>query len=90
MSNPLPRYLCHKIVSAMKISSINVFDDGVFLYCSEPSVGPVRVDQRYIDQHKPMVGGYYVRYEDGYESWSPASAFESGYRRIELVEEGAS
>ena len=28
------------------------------------------------------VGGYYVRYEDGYESWSPAQAFEEGYTRI--------
>jgi len=28
------------------------------------------------------VGGYYVRYEDGYESWSPAKAFEEGYTRI--------
>jgi len=25
------------------------------------------------------VGGYYVMYEDGYASWSPAEAFESGY-----------
>lgn len=24
--------------------------------------------------------GYLVRYEDGYESWSPASAFEKAYR----------
>jgi hypothetical protein len=26
--------------------------------------------------------GYYVRYEDGFESWSPKEAFESGYTRI--------
>ena len=25
------------------------------------------------------VGGYYVVYEDGYKSFSPAGAFESGY-----------
>ena len=24
--------------------------------------------------------GYYVRYKDGYESWSPAEAFEEAYR----------
>lgn len=29
------------------------------------------------------VGGYYILYDDGYESWSPASAFEDGYRRVE-------
>jgi len=27
-------------------------------------------------------GGYYVLYEDGYESWSPAKAFEEGNTRI--------
>jgi hypothetical protein len=28
------------------------------------------------------VGGYYVRYENGFESWSPAKAFEEGYTKI--------
>lgn len=28
------------------------------------------------------VGGFFVRYDDGYESWSPAGAFEGGYTRI--------
>lgn len=28
------------------------------------------------------VGGFFVRYDDGYESWSPAAAFEGGYTRI--------
>ena len=27
-------------------------------------------------------GGYYVRYPDGYESWSPAHSFEEGYTLI--------
>ncbi len=30
-----------------------------------------------------LVGGYYVLYEDGYDSWSPAKAFEDGYTLIE-------
>ena len=33
----------------------------------------------YVAKHKLEVGGYYVVYEDGYKSFSPASAFESGY-----------
>ena len=33
----------------------------------------------YMHKHKPEVGGYYVVYEDGYKSFSPAGAFESGY-----------
>lgn len=28
------------------------------------------------------VGGYYVLYEDGFESWSPAKPFEDGYTRV--------
>lgn len=31
------------------------------------------------------IGGYYVVYEDGFKSWSPAKAFEEGYTRIEEV-----
>jgi hypothetical protein len=27
------------------------------------------------------LGGYYVLYEDGFESWSPAKVFEAGYLR---------
>lgn len=27
--------------------------------------------------------GYFVRYRDGYTSWSPSSEFEDGYTRIE-------
>lgn len=30
--------------------------------------------------------GYKVRYEDGYVSWSPKSAFERAYRKVTLQE----
>ena len=33
-------------------------------------------------KHQPTVGGYYVVYKDGYKSFSPADAFESGYTRV--------
>lgn len=39
----------------------------------------VTVGEEYVRKHNPNVGGYYVRYEDGYESFSPAAAFEAGY-----------
>ena len=32
---------------------------------------------------KHEAGGYYVRYPDGYESWSPAEAFEEGYTLVD-------
>lgn len=37
------------------------------------------VSQEYFNHHTPEVGGYYVKYSDGYESYSPAKAFEEGY-----------
>ena len=40
----------------------------------------------FVQKHNPQSGGYYVRYEDGYESYSPAEAFESGYTPIEEEE----
>lgn len=30
-----------------------------------------------------LEGGYFVRYEDGYQSWSPAEAFENGYTPLD-------
>jgi len=44
--------------------------------------GPIPVSGEYLKKHQPKVGGYYVVYPDGYKSWSPAEAFESGYARI--------
>jgi hypothetical protein len=40
------------------------------------------VSGEFLAKHKPAVGGYFVVYEDGYESFSPAKAFEEGYTRI--------
>ena len=44
---------------------------------------PFKVDHSYIRKHNPQIGGYYVVYEDGYKSFSPAEVFESGYTLIE-------
>ena len=30
--------------------------------------------------------GYYIRYPDGYESWSPASTFATSYREVTVGE----
>ncbi len=42
----------------------------------------VNVSQEWLDKHKPEIGGYFVVYEDGYQSYSPAKAFEEGYTRL--------
>lgn len=55
---------------------------GATLFPEAYGTVPVTVDVTYLRRHDPQVGGYYVRYPDGYESWSPAEVFESGYTRL--------
>lgn len=92
----LPRYICHKQVCALKIKEIEqVFavshegdgrtsqsPIGSRIVPEDDRYAPFSVGMDYVNKHNPKVGGYYVRYDDGYESWSPAKAFEDGYTLI--------
>ena len=83
--NVLPRYRSHKVVQALKLRAVlrNQRADGTALLVpEEEGFIPFRVSRAYLLKHDPQPCGYYVRYQDGYESWSPAPAFEEGYRRI--------
>lgn len=84
--NMLPRWKCHKIVRAVKIKAIqqNVMGPGAFIDAEGP-ITNFAVDQAYLLKHNPQPGGYFVVYEDGYESFSPAEAFEAGYTQINLT-----
>lgn len=90
----MPRYKSHKTIWALKIKSI-VFDadlareddnretDGSAMITPEESgYAPFKVNHAYVKKHEPKAGGYYVVYADGYQSWSPAEAFEDGYTRL--------
>lgn len=81
-SDWIPRYQSIKLVQAFKIKSIVLVEGGYRLE-AEGSPHGVVVDKAYFDKHQPKTGGYYVHYEDGYQSWSPAPTFESGYILIE-------
>lgn len=78
----LPKWKCHKIVEAAKIVDFDVNPEGDHILVLDGVVTPVIVDDEYMHKHKPAKGGYYVRYKDGYESFSPAEPFEGGYTRI--------
>ncbi len=85
----LPRYQCHKEVRALKIREIRVEDvpgdpncTRTMIVPEEDGFAPFPVTRAYIEKHKPKAGGYFVLYEDGYQSFSPAKAFEEGYTRI--------
>lgn len=84
---PLPKYRCHKEVWALKIQAVTKppgADDGSCqLEFVDRRYTPRVVDRRYVVRHNPMPGGYFVLYEDGYQSWSPADVFEDGYTLIE-------
>lgn len=90
----MPRYQSHKKVWALKIKEI-VFDsdlakedgnretDGsATITPEETGYAPFKADADYVNKHKPEAGGYFVVYDDGYKSWSPAEAFENGYTKL--------
>lgn len=82
----MPIYQSHKKVWALKIKEIvvdgggtdNESDGSAMITPEESAYSPFKVDSSYMHKHNPEVGGYYVVYEDGYKSWSPAGAFEGG------------
>ena len=90
----MPRYVCHKEVHALKIEKIEFdidkakeinreTDGSATIFPVEKEIyAPFKVNHEYVRKHNPKAGGYYVVYADGYKSWSPADAFESGYTRI--------
>lgn len=79
---PLTKWICHKVVEAEKIKRRVMPEkpgDPWVLIFENPYAPPLEVSDKYIGKHNPQPGMYYVRYQDGYESCSPASEFENGY-----------
>lgn len=78
----LPRYQSHKVVQAAKITGID--REGFRLLLDDTQVEAwVVVGEYWLDRHNPEVGGYFVMYDDGYSSYSPADAFEKGHTPLE-------
>ncbi len=55
---------------------------GAVIVPAERGFAPFAVAADYLAKHKPEAGGYYVQYNDGYKSFSPATAFEEGYTKL--------
>lgn len=94
----MPLYQSHKRVRALKIKQVikhphpdpqhdrAKFEEsselaGVHL-CFE-GAAPLYVTPEWYRRHEPQAGGYYVVYEDGYASFSPAKAFEESYTLVQ-------
>jgi hypothetical protein len=79
----LPKYLCHKEVRALKIKEVRREGGQYLLHFTEEGYPPIRVETAWVDKFGPTRGSYYVVYNDGYASVSPAKAFEEGYTRVQ-------
>lgn len=77
----MPKYKSHKTVRALKIESIStsMTEVGATITPANAKFAPFKVSGGYFEKHKPEVGGYFIQYADGYQSYSPAKAFEDGY-----------
>ena len=78
----MPRYKCHKIVRALQIKFVAVALNGQqerLMFPTDKRYAPLKLAEEWCLKHKPEAGGYYVLYDDGYASYSPAKAFEAGY-----------
>lgn len=84
--NLLPRYHSRKFVvrGALIHSALIEPESGdtILVLHVDDGFYSMKVTDGYVHKHKPQPGGYYVLYEDGYESWSPGHIFEADYTRI--------
>jgi hypothetical protein len=85
----IPLYRSHKLVRAAKITSFYTPDGRTYHVGMEGVDGCAYVGRDWLDKRVPEiqnpVGGYFVLYEDGYTSWSPAEAFEAGYTKVGTI-----
>ena len=75
----MPRYRCIKDVYALYIGEVITHVDSITLVFDNPNYASKLMDRSWAAKHEPQAGGYYVVYKDGYQSYSPAKAFEEGY-----------
>lgn len=93
----MQKFQSHKVVEAAKITGVESFFQDLsgptLLISLDGEDDPVRLSQkmfqRQADDGTNIVGGYLVRYADGYTSWSPAAAFEEGYTPVPKFDEVA-
>lgn len=79
----MPQYRSHKKVWALKIKDAHPEGEGGSRIFFEDERWGSRLVSADFELRRKGPGGYFVIYEDGYQSWSPTEAFENGYTRIE-------
>jgi hypothetical protein len=75
----MPQYVGHKTVGALQIRSIEPMDGGTHRLCFHGTDQMLTTEPGWVERHGAQAGGYFVKYEDGYRSWSPQAAFDKAY-----------
>lgn len=80
-----PFFQSKKVVRARRIEEVVTRADGVYVRFED--FGPFEADTRLpaevMARYTPGPGDFVVEYQDGYQSISPASAFEGGYAEFD-------
>lgn len=87
----VPRYRSHKVVYALKIGEFlasTMTENGIGVFRPEDQslgIDCVYTSRGWLSRFAATDSdlGYWVQYEDGFESWSPSEAFENGYQRLQ-------
>lgn len=79
----LAPWKCHKVVRAGKILDVNQHDQKLEVENQDGESDIIPYEPTLVSRSIPSVGDYYIVYDDGYASWSPAKAFEEGYSPLE-------
>ena len=79
----MDKYKCHKEVRAAEIHMISVGPETIITFDDNEPIHFTYIEyQNMIVRYKPKRGDFLVIYEDGYQAFSPRSAFLSGYSKI--------
>ncbi|MGH1372969.1 MAG: Gp49 family protein [Cellvibrionaceae bacterium] len=73
----MPKYQCHKTVDAEKIVSIEAVEESGLQIATLANGETASLPEN--PRYTAVPGDYLVTYADGYQSVSPAKAFEEGY-----------
>jgi hypothetical protein len=79
----MPKYRCHKVVSALQIDRIEPDPSGapLWIHFVERDHAPLAAELGLFARYVPTRGDYLVVYRDGYKSVSPKAEFEDGYTK---------
>lgn len=85
VSREMPKYVSHKTIWALEISSVTHRTDGSGdwnIEFADEGYAAMKAPAEMFSRYKPVAGDYYVQYVDGYKSFSPRKAFLEGYTKV--------